>query len=446
MKKKPTILAVDDEKGVRQSFSMVLKGQFDLFLAKNGLEARSIFNTQSIDLVLLDILLPDEDGLDLLAQFKKIDPDVEIVMVTAVKDIRTAVRAIKMGAREYLIKPFDVEEMLAVIDRTLEKRRMQRELAYLREELKRVHPFEEMVGKDERMLEIFDLINTVASGSGAVLVQGESGTGKELVARAIHNRSTRIDMPFVVVNCAAIPEALVESELFGHTRGAFTGATKARAGKLEIADSGTVFLDDIESLDINTQAKLLRVIQEKEFGRVGSNRTIRVDVRFIAASNKNIKSLLETGALREDLYYRLNVFPIVLPPLRERHKDVPLLLDHFMTLHAKTTGQEPKTFTTRAKQVLSRYPWPGNVRELENLVERLFTVVRGEAIRVRDLPPFQVENAFPEGMKLKDAVKVFEKQYIGDILERVNGNRGKAASLLGIHRNTLLAKINDLDV
>jgi transcriptional regulator with PAS, ATPase and Fis domain len=253
-------------------------------------------------------------------------------------------------------------------------------------------------------------------------------------------------MPFVVVNCAAVPEALVESELFGHTRGAFTGATKARAGKLEIADSGTVFLDDIESLDVNTQAKLLRVIQEKEFGRVGSNRTIRVDVRFIAASNKNIKALLETGALREDLFYRLNVFPVVLPPLRERHRDVPLLLDHFMKLHTRATGQEAKTFTTRAKQVLSRYPWPGNVRELENLVERLFTVVRSETIRVRDLPPFQLEHVYPEGVTLKDAVRIFEKQYIGDILERVNGNRIQAARLLGIHRNTLLAKINDLEV
>ncbi|MBU0986669.1 MAG: sigma-54 dependent transcriptional regulator, partial [Proteobacteria bacterium] len=323
MNKQDTILVVDDENGVRQSFNMVLKDRYHVLLAGTGKEAIDIFTKNSVDLILLDILLPDIDGLDLLAKLMETDPNTEIIMVTAVNDVQSAVKAIKLGAYEYIIKPFIVDEVLTVIQRALEKRSLKKEVAYLRNALERYHPFEKMVGQDKKMRKIFDLISTIAQGDGTVLIQGESGTGKELVARAMHNRGARRSFPFVVINCAAIPSTLMESEVFGHNRGAFTGATSTSIGKFEIADKGTVFLDDIDSLDINMQAKLLRVIQEKEFERLGSNKVIKADVRFVAASNKDLNYLILQNKFREDLFYRLNVFPIKLPPLRERKSDIP---------------------------------------------------------------------------------------------------------------------------
>ncbi len=313
MNNKATVLVVDDERGVRQSFNMVLKDEYHVLLAGTGEKAIDIFQENPIDLILLDILLPDIDGIDLLKKFKQTDPNTEIIMVTAVNDLQTAVKAIKLGAYEYIIKPFIVDDVLTVIGRALEKRRLVRQVAYLKNELERYHPFEKMVGKDKKMKNIFELISTVSQSDGTVLVQGESGTGKELVARAIHNLSPRKNQPFVLINCAAIPANLMESEIFGYNKGAFTGAASIRIGKLEIADKGTVFFDDIDSLDINMQAKLLRIIQEKEFQRLGDTRIIKVDVRFVAASNKDISDLISHGEFREDLFYRLNVFPIKLP-------------------------------------------------------------------------------------------------------------------------------------
>ena len=339
MNKKETILVVDDEHGVRQSFNMVLKDEYNVLLAGTGQQANEIFTKNAVDLILLDILLPDINGINLLEKFIEIDPNTEIVMVTAVNEIQTAVKAIKLGAYEYIIKPFVVDDVLTVIKRALEKRGLVKEVTYLRSALERYHPFEEMVGKDKKMIKIFDLIETIAQSDGTVLVQGESGTGKELVARAVHNRSPRSYHPFVVISCAAIPPTLMEREIFGHNRGAFTGATSTSIGKLEIADKGTVFLDDIDSLDINTQGKLLRVIQEKEFERLGSTKLIKADVRFVAASNKDLKKMISQGNFREDLYYRLNIFPINLPPLRVRKSDIPLLLNHFLELFAKNTGK-----------------------------------------------------------------------------------------------------------
>ena len=314
MIEQPTIMVVDDERGVRESFNMVLKDTNRVLLAKTGKEAMETLRRNSVDLILLDIRLPDIDGRELLRTFKETDPLTKVVMVTAVKEIKAAVESIKAGAYEYLIKPFNVDEVLTVIERALEKRRLVRAVAYLRGELERYSPFEKMVGKDSKMLDIFDMIHSVAQADGTVLIQGESGTGKELVARAIHNRSPRNAQPFVVVNCAAIPGTLMESELFGYTKGAFTGANQTQAGKLEIANTGTVFLDDINSMDINMQAKLLRVIQEKEFERLGSTKVIHIDSRFVAATNQDLKQLVEEGAFRQDLYYRLNVLPIQLPP------------------------------------------------------------------------------------------------------------------------------------
>ncbi|MBN1105710.1 MAG: sigma-54-dependent Fis family transcriptional regulator, partial [Deltaproteobacteria bacterium] len=395
-------------------------------------------------LILLDILLPDIDGLSLLEKLKAIDPGPEIIMVTAVREIQSAVKAIKLGAYEYIIKPFLVEEVVNIINRALEKRSLVKEVTYLRDELQRVQPFEKIIGEDEKMKRIFELTSTIADSDGSVLIQGESGTGKELVARAIHNVSPRRGNPFVVINCAAIPASLMESEVFGHHRGAFTGAVRTTMGKLEIANKGTVFLDDIDTLDVSMQAKLLRVIQEKEFERLGSTKVIKIDARFIAASNRDLATLMSRGEFREDLFYRLNVFPIHLPPLRERRNDIPILLDYFLDLRAKHTGKPPKRFSKRAIKVLTEYDWPGNVRELQNLVERSFTITRNSIIHTADIPSFSTAARKTKDMTLKEAVSNFEHQYITGVLETVDRSRKKAAHILGIHRNTLSAKIGDM--
>jgi len=448
MEKKPTILVVDDEFGVLQSFKMVLKDDFRVLLAATGAEAINLFNNNSVDLVLLDILLPDNNGLDLLEKFKELDLSIEVIMITAVNDIQTAVKAIRLGAYDYLVKPFDVVEVLKVIKRALEKRDLVRKVLYLKNELGRFnHVFEEMIGQDEKMIKIFDLISMYSQTDGTVLIQGESGTGKELVARAIHKRSHRKDQPFVVINCAAIPESLMESELFGYQKGAFTGASTTMIGKLEIADKGTVFLDDIDSLKIAMQSKLLRVIQEKEFEKIGSRKVVKLDVRFIAASNKDLLQLIAKGDFREDLFYRLNVLPIELPALREKKDDIILLINYFLEIHSRNTGKPAKKISNEATEVLIKYDWPGNVRELKNLVERLTTVINDPVIKLRDVlmltsrkkETFQI-------MKLKDAINIFEKNFITDVLERVNFNKKEAADLLDIHRNTLVNKLNELGI
>jgi len=443
-----TILIVDDEHGVRQSFNMVLKEQYRLLFAENGTTALDIFNQKHVDLVLLDILLPDLDGLVLLKELKGREPETEIIMVSALKKISSAVRAMKLGAFDYITKPFEVDELLSVVKRALERKKLQKEIVYLRDELERVQPFEAMVGHSAQMKAVFSLISRVAQaqGPGTILIQGESGTGKELVARAIHNRSQRRDQPFVVINCAAIPATLMESELFGYSKGAFTGALENRSGKLEMADTGTLFLDDIDLLDINMQARLLRVLQEKEYEKVGSDRVVNVDIKFIAASNKDLRQLVAKGKFREDLFYRLNVFPIELPPLRERKEDIPELLDHFLKQNGKSNGLPSKSFTEKAVQALMDYDWPGNVRELENFVERLFIVSQGTVIRQEDVLPLQRRNTRRETQTLKKAMADFERQHIKSVLHTVDGRRGEAAKILGIHRNTLTAKINDLEI
>jgi DNA-binding NtrC family response regulator len=441
MDKPATILVVDDENGIRQSFKMVLKDRFHVLLAENGKEAEDLLTKNPVDLILLDIVLPDINGLDLLERLKALDPNPEVIMVTAVKEIQSAVRAIKLGAYEYIIKPFLVDDVINIINRALEKRNLMKQVTYLRNELERVRPFDQIVGQDEAMNKIFDLISSFADSDGAVLIQGESGTGKELVARAIYRLGSRKDQPFVVIACAAIPSTLVESELFGYHKGAFTGALRTTLGKLEIANKGTVFLDDIDTLDVNMQAKLLRVIQEKEFERLGSTKVIKLDVRFLAASNKDLTQLIQAGAFREDLYYRLNVLPIHLPPLRQRKKDVPLLIDHFLRVNAERTGKPPKSFSKEAVKALMEYDWPGNVRELQNLVERCFTISRDSVIHLKDISILSVTKPKIDGLSLKDAVDAFEQEYINEVLESVDGNRTQAASILGVHRNTLLSKL-----
>ena len=441
MDKLATILVVDDENGIRQSFNMVFKDRFNVLLAENGKQAEDLLTKNPVDLILLDILLPDINGLDLLERLKALDPNPEVIMVTAVKEIQSAVRAVKLGAYEYIIKPFLVDDVINIINRALEKRNLMKQVTYLRNELERVRPFDQIIGQDERMNKVFDLISSFADSDGAVLIQGESGTGKELVARAIYRLSPRKDQPFVVIACAAIPPTLVESELFGYHKGAFTGALRTTLGKLEIANKGTVFLDDIDTLDVNMQAKLLRVIQEKEFERLGSTKVIKLDVRFLAASNKDLTQLIQAGAFREDLYYRLNVLPIHLPPLRQRKKDIPLLIDHFLRVNAERSGKPAKSFSKEAVKTLVEYDWPGNVRELQNLVERCFTISRESVIQLQDISILSVTKPKIDGLSLKDAVDAFEQEYINEVLESVHGNRTQAASILGVHRNTLLSKL-----
>ncbi|MGE5841005.1 MAG: sigma-54-dependent transcriptional regulator [Deltaproteobacteria bacterium] len=441
MDKLATILVVDDENGIRQSFKMVLKDRFNVLLAENGKEAVELFTKNPVDLILLDIMLPDVNGLDLLEKLKAMDPNPEVIMVTAVKEIQSAVRAVKLGAYEYIIKPFLVDDVINIINRALEMRNLMKRVTYLQGELERVRPFDEIVGEDEKMHRVFDLISSIADSEGAVLIQGESGTGKELVARAIHRMSPRKDQPFVVIACAAIPPTLVESELFGYQKGAFTGAFRTTLGKLEIANKGTVLLDDIDTLDVNMQAKLLRVIQEKEFERLGTTKVIKLEVRFLASTNKDLTQLIQAGSFREDLFYRLNVLPIQLPPLRQRKKDIPLLIEHFLRINAKRSGKPDKTFSREAVKALTEYDWPGNVRELQNLVERCFTISKASVIQLQDISILSVAKPKIQGLSLKDAVDAFEQEYIGDVLDSVDGNRTQAALILGVHRNTLLSKL-----
>jgi two-component system, NtrC family, response regulator AtoC len=444
MENKPVILVVDDEFGVLQSFKMVLKDEFTVLLAETGTEAFNIYNTNAVDLILLDILLPDSNGLDLLEKFKELDSNIEIIMITAVKDIQSAVKAIRLGAYDYIVKPFDVAEVLKIIRRALEKCDLVKKVIYLKNELGRLNVFEEMIGQDEKMKKIFNLISMYSQTDSTVLIQGESGTGKELVARAIHRRSRRKDQPFVVINCAAIPPTLMESEIFGHQKGAFTGASTTVIGKLEIANKGTVFLDDIDSLTTAMQSKLLRVIQEKEFEKIGSRKVLQLDVRFIAASNQDLLRLIDRGQFREDLFYRLNVLPLELPALREKKSDISLLVNHFLESYSKNTGKPAKQISQEALNLLIKYEWPGNVRELKNLIERLITIVKGPIIKIHDVSILNIRKKIKmEGRRLKEAVGIFEKNFITEILEKLNYDVREAAKLLDVHRNTLINKMKE---
>ncbi len=442
--KKGKILIVDDERSVRESFRIMLKDDYEILLADSGKSAKKIIHGYEVDLVILDIRLPDISGIDLLKEIKSINPDIEVIMVTAVNEVQSAVKCIKLGAYEYIVKPFIVEDMLNIISRAIERRNLVQKVSYLEEKLKKqeAEQFDQIIGEDLKMKEIFNYVSVISRSDGPVLIQGESGTGKELIAKAIHRQGSRKDKPFVIINCATIPPTLLESELFGYEKGAFTDAKRSVKGKLEIANKGTVFLDDIDCLSINMQAKLLRVLQEKEIQRIGSNKTIKLDVRFIASTNKELEELINKGLFREDLYYRLNMFPIRMPPLRERKGDIPLLVNSFLHRYASRNGEKVKDISKHAMEYLINYDWPGNVRELENFIERLCTIIDGPVIHVRDLISSGIGLTNRRNMNLKEAIDAFERRYIKDVLDSVNWNKKRAASILGIHRNTLLNKMN----
>ncbi|MBI4246472.1 MAG: sigma-54-dependent Fis family transcriptional regulator [Candidatus Rokubacteria bacterium] len=448
-----TVLVVDDEEGVRASIRAILEDQCEVLEAPAGAEALDLLRRHEVDLVMLDQRLPGEAGMELLPRVKALDPSIIVVLVTAVRDVRTAVEAMRLGAYDYLVKPFDVDDILMVVQRSLEKRALEREVLCLRSalapsEIGGRNGFEGIVGRHPEMARIYQLVTQIAETPTTVLITGESGTGKELVARAIHQRSPRRAQPFVAVNVAAIPEALVESELFGHERGAFTGAHARKLGKFELAHGGTIFLDEIGSLRFDLQSKLLRALQEREIERVGGTRPVPVDVRVLAATNLNLRRAVRERLFRDDLFYRLNVVPVELPPLRNRREDIPLLAEHFVRKIARECNRDVRSVSAGALEVLTRYNWPGNVRELENVIHRAVVLARGQVLHLQDFP---LDVALPEaaprladdtGLPLREACDQFERQYVLMILESAQWNVSRAARRLGVHRNTVLAKLS----
>ena len=437
------ILVVDDDAGVRESFRLILEDHYDVLDVADGPQALDTLRSSQVDLVLLDIRLPDMDGIEVLERMKAIDDGVEVILVTAVKTVRTAVAAMKLGAFDYLTKPFEEDELLQLVRRALDTRSLEREVAFLRAERARAQDAEEIVGQHPTMQKLHRTIAQVARTTATVLISGQSGTGKELIARAIHGQGPRRDKPFVAVNPAAIAESLIESELFGHERGAFTGAHARKLGKLELAQGGTLFLDEIGTLRAELQAKLLRVLQEREIERVGGTRSIKIDVRVVAATNVDLKEAVRSGTFREDLYYRLNVVPIEVPPLCERITDVPLLVDHFLRRYSREFNKRVDALSRDALAALKEYRWPGNVRELENVIERCVVLTEGPVVQLNDLPldvllpDHRLEVRQAERLPLKQAAEQFERQVVLRIMERVKGNQSEAARILGVHRNSL---------
>jgi len=440
---RPVVLVVDDDAGVRESFRLTLEDHYDVVDVPDGLRALDAVRASQVDLVLLDIRLPEMDGIEVLERIKAIDEGVEVVLVTAVRTVRTAVAAMKLGAFDYLTKPFEEDELLAVIARALEKRALEREVTFLRGELARARDFDEIVGHHPAMQKVYRLVAQVARTTTTVLITGESGTGKELVARAIHRQGPRRDKPFVAVNPAAVAESLIESELFGHERGAFTGANQRKLGRFELAQGGTLFLDEIATLKGELQVKLLRVLQEREIERVGGTHPIKIDVRVVAATNADLKDAVARGAFREDLYYRLNVVSIDVPPLAQRADDIPLLVEHFVHRYSRECNKPVDELSPEVLTALREYEWPGNVRELQNVIERAVVLAEGPVIQLSDLPldvllPKHREKVrTADHLPLKNATEEFERQIVLRVLERVGGNQSEAARILGLHRNTI---------
>jgi two-component system nitrogen regulation response regulator NtrX len=459
-----SILVVDDEQAIVSSLSGILQDEgYEVSVAKSGAEALKIYMADPPDLMLLDIWMPEMDGLETLRRIKELVPTAQVMVMSGHGSIETAVKAIKLGAYDYIEKPLSLENVTLRVKHALEQYRLEEENRSLRTKVQRKF---ELVGQSSAMQQLRQLIHTAGPTNSRVLIGGENGTGKELVARAIHLESARADRPFVAVNCAAIPETLIESELFGHEKGSFSGATSMKRGQFEQADSGTLFLDEIGDMSLNTQAKVLRALQEQQFTRVGGTKLLKVDVRVLAASNKDLLKELEKGAFREDLFYRLNVVPIIVPPLRERRDDIPLLIRHFMKVHAEEQGLRMKDVTPDAMNVFQQYEWPGNIRELRNLIERLMIMVPGNVIdavqattslqvKMPGLSPPAATTAIQPAVSpiftqpydsLRDARNAFEKEYIGRKLREHHWNISRTAEDLKIERSHLHRKIKLLDV
>ncbi len=442
----PTILAVDDEVTILESLSGILSDEgFEVLTASNGYEALKTIEAESPDLVLLDIWMPGIDGIETLREIKRTNPFLQVVIISGHGTIETAVKATKLGAYDFIEKPLSIEKIVVTINNALNFRRLEEENRFLRKKTLEKHS---ITGNSPPIQALKKQIAVAAPSNAWILITGENGTGKELVARTIHQMSHRVDKPLIDVNCAAIPDELIESELFGHEKGAFTGSTSRKRGKFEVANGGSIFLDEIGDMSLKTQAKILRILQEQKFERVGGTRTLTVDVRVIAASNKDLKREIEKGTFREDLYYRLNVIPIEVPPLRNRTEDIPLLVETFMKEFSEEGHCGLKTMTPQAVEHLKVYPWPGNVRELKNLVERLAIMTESEVIDEADIPSsYKHKDAmtpepgiFDVGF-LKEAKKQFEKMYILRKLSENENNISQTADSIGIERSHLHKKI-----
>jgi len=447
------ILIVDDDEYLRKQIYWALKESYRLLQAGNRAQMCLIMNRTSIDLVLLDLHLPPEkdtpeEGMRALEEIKGIHPEIKVVVITGDQEEETSLRAINNGAYDYFSKPLDLEEMKIVLKRALYIQSLERENRRLRQELSREVQFANIIGKSDRMKLIFEMVRIVAQSDCNVLICGKSGTGKELVARTIHYSGPRQDKPFVAVNCAAIPEALLESELFGYEKGAFTDAARGKPGKFELASGGTIFLDEIADMSLAMQAKILRVLQEQTFERLGGTRSLTTDVRVISATNKNLEKLIRKGAFREDLYYRVNVVCLHLPSLREKKEDIPLLVNHFLEKFNQLNHKKIDKVSSRALDLLIKYDWPGNVRELENVIERAVVLATGNTIFPRHLPSHLHEKEKgPLTFSFTDpSLKQIEKELIEKILQATGWNQSKAAKKLGIHRNTLRSKIKKLGI
>ena len=444
MSSEANILVIDDEESMRDSCRQaLLRDENRVEVAEDGAKGLAILEKESFDLVILDLKMPGLSGMEVLKKIKEEDPEIVVVVITGYATVESAVEAMKAGAYDFIPKPFTPDSLRMISKRALEKRKLLLENVFLRAELKGRFGAEVVVGRGSSMREVEELVRKVAPSDSTVLISGETGTGKELIARAIHSRSSRKDKPFVVVDCGGLAESLFESELFGHVKGSFTGATETKYGRFEVANDGTVFLDEIGNISMNIQTKLLRVLQEREITRVGSSQVIKVDVRIIAATNKDLLKCVKEQTFRDDLFYRLSVVPIVLPPLRERREDIPLLASHFLRKHNVKKEKGVTAISERAMKVLTEYDWPGNVRELENVVERAVVLTRSGVIEPDDLWYYELGSKTPSSSDADETKSLtdVEKEHIIRTLEALHGHIGKASEVLGIDRKTLRLKL-----
>lgn len=447
MSERGTVLVIDDEEVMREILGSLLGQEgYRVKLASTAEDGLSIASREPVDLAIVDVMLPDRSGIEVLDELKKAQPELIVVMITAYASVETAIEAMKRGAFDYVTKPFKNEEVRVVVAKGMSQRHLVDENRTLKQALSDRQRFDVLVGKSPRMQEVYSLIQQVAPSKSTVLITGESGTGKELVAKAIHNHSARKNKQFVPVNSGNLPPDLLESNLFGHVKGAFTGAVSPKKGLFEVADGGSIFLDEIGTVPLETQSKLLRVIQEREFMRLGGVDTIKVDVRVIAATNSDLRALVDAGAFREDLYYRLNVINVYLPPLRQRREDIPMLAQHFLLKYGAENGRPSLEVSSEAVQSLLDYDWPGNVRELENVIERAVVLAEGPVINrrlipehVRSGPAFRLPNIVvpEEGIAFRDVIHGVEKRLIESSLETAGGVQKRAAELLGLKPTTL---------
>ena len=450
MHKIPDILIIDDEPLMRISISDALKVEgYNVMSAETGGEGLKSIKNNSYDVVITDLRLPEVDGVQILKSCKQISPRTKVLMITAYGSVDTAVEAMKIGAYDYITKPFSMDEFILTVKRLIALRDLEDENIYLKEKIEERYEFSGIIGKSDKMKDIFEKIEIIAPTDTTVLITGESGTGKELVANAIHYNSPRKNEAFIKVSCAALPETLLEAELFGHERGAFTGALKQKKGRFELAHKGTLFLDEIGEINQTVQVKLLRVLQGREFERLGGTSTINVDVRIIGATQRDLKKEVQKGSFREDLYYRLNVVPVHLPALRDRKEDILLLMEHFLNMYSKHMNKPMRGISIEAREFILKYDYPGNIRELENAVKRALTLSRDKEIQPWDLPE-DMCTICREGSKvgerlsysepLPTAMSLFEKQYVSKVLDETKGNKTLASKLLGISRKTLWEK------